>query len=699
MTHPKYPHVFRPIRLGPVEIRNRFYSSPHAVPLNFLGAPTADYSAYVAARAKGGCGLVMLSMAAFHRAKAVWPCPQLKENIPAFRALADAVHEAGGKIFGEPWYFWSAPGSWQPFSPPAPALGPSVSQFRYHDKTWATREMTRDEIRRMLDVFGESTENLRAAGFDGVMVHASHGAIVEQFLSPYFNRRTDEYGGSLENRMRFLVETLQTVREAAAGEMAVGMRFNCDELLTGGYHTKDAYQVLKQISDQGLLDYVDLDVAVEPDQFWLGMPNVFVEKHVYKPFIEAVRGAAGETPVLGVLGRLTTVAEGEAALASGLCDMVGAARALIAEPELVNQAFEGQEERSRTCIACNWCLQSLFDEGAQTCTVNPTAWRERYWGEGSIAPAARRSRVIVVGGGPAGLEAARVAALRGHAVTLVDARDRLGGALALWASLPGRDFFLKSVDWWERELDRLGVEIRLDVQATAAMVLAAEPDAVILATGAVYSRTGHSNFRDIPVPGHDQPFVYRPEEILLGQVRPSGRVVILDGEGLNAGVGVAEVLAGQGAKVEFLTPSFAPVSQRVRGAEETRFIMQRLLAAGVKITPTTYVKEIGDHRVTAFNVYSEEERVIDRLDAVVLATGRVSVNDLERELEGKVAQLFTIGDAAAARMWATASYEGHLFARLIGEPDAPKSLAEVYFGSDELQLQSLPAETRRALQA
>ena len=208
--HSKYPHVFSPITLGPIELRNRFYSSPHAVPLNILGNPTQDYIQYCVARVEGGgCGLIILSMAALHRSKSVWPSPHPRENIPAFRALADAVHEAGGKVFGEPWYHWGQPGQWQPFSPPAPALTPSVSQFSFHDRKASTREMTKDEIRRMLDTFRESTENLRDAGFDGVMLHVAHGAMLEQFLSPYFNRRTDEYGGSLANRMRLLVETLE----------------------------------------------------------------------------------------------------------------------------------------------------------------------------------------------------------------------------------------------------------------------------------------------------------------------------------------------------------------------------------------------------------------------------------------------------------------------------------------------------------
>jgi 2,4-dienoyl-CoA reductase-like NADH-dependent reductase (Old Yellow Enzyme family) len=623
----------------------------------------------------------MVSMSVPQRGRGVMPTPHPKKNIAALRALADAVHEAGGKFIVELWYHWARPGQWAAFSPPAPTMAPSVVQFNLFEKRSSTHEMTRGEIRCMVDAFRQSAVNLREAGFDGVMHHASHGAILEQFLSPYFNRRHDEYGGCVENRMRLLSETLQATREAVGDQMAVGMRFNCDELLRGGYDSKDSFQILKQVAQSGLIDFVDLDVAVEPDQFHLGMPSVFVAPHVYRPYVEAVRGAAAGIPVLSVLGRLTSIADGEAALAAGVCDMVGAARALLAEPNLVNNAREGREDHSRTCIACNWCMAGVYD-GAQTCTINPVSYRERAWS--ALPPAALRRKVVIVGAGPAGLEAARVSALRGHDTVLLEARDRVGGALTLWATLPGRGFYQTAIDWWERELKRLAVRVELATVATAARVLAEKPDAVILATGARYSPGGRSNHRDFDIPGHERPLVSLPEDILLGKARPSGKVVVLDAEGLHTGVGIAEMLARAGAEVEYLTPFFSPVSPRVAASLEVPLIMQRLRSAGVAISPTTYIEHIGDRELTAYDVYSKHPRVIDKVDAVVLCTGRLSVNDLERELDGRVAQLFPVGDALAARMWATASYEGHKFARYIGEPNAPRSVGECYFDADDM---------------
>ena len=691
--HPKYPNIFKPIRLGPVELPNRFYMSPHAVPMAVGTKPSDDYIHYNVERVKNdGCGLIILTMTLHGRSRIFQPSPHPKENIPVFRVLADAIHDAGGKIFGEPYYQWATFGQWQPLSPPAPAFGPSPVQFRSHEKGFGTREITRKEIRLMMDALGQSIAHMREAGFDGVMVHGAHGALAEQFLSPYFNRRTDEYGGSLENRMRFLLESLEVAREAAGDGMAVGMRFNCDEIIEGGYGSEEAYTVLKSIADAGLIDFADLDIAVEPQQYYIGMPSVLMEPHLYRPYVEKVRDAAGDVPVLSVLGRMTSVADAEAMIEAGVCDMVGAARGLIAEPHLVSNAYHGREERSRTCIACNWCMAGIHD-GSAACAINPVSYRERLWG--GDTPAQNRCRVVVVGGGPGGLEAARVCALRGHDVTLMEARDSLGGNLSLWATIPGREDYQQAVDWWEREILRLGVDVRRGTTASAQSILAESPDAVIVATGAVHSAGGRGFHSELDIPGWDRDFVYRPEEILGGGTLPGGKVIVQDDEGLQTGMALAELLAVNGAEVEFLTPHFLPVSSRVMASQDGRPMVQRLRAAGVTITIMAYIREIGDRQVIVEDVHSDEVRTIDDVDAVVLTTSRVPVNSLEGELEGKVAQLYTIGDALAPRMWGAATYEAHKFARLVGEPGAPASIGEAYFTDDDPSVFPIAGDQQR----
>jgi dimethylglycine catabolism A len=421
------------------------------------------------------------------------------------------------------------------------------------------------------------------------------------------------------------------------------------------------------------------------------MPTVFVEEHVYKRYVEKVRGAAGDVPVLSVLGRVTRMADAEAAIASGVCDMVGSARELIAEPRFVKHAYDGTEELGRTCIACNWCLGGMAD-GAFGCSINPASYRERIWGVSTIAPAARCRRVVVIGGGPAGLEAARVAASKGHQVTLFEARDQLGGNLELWARLPGREFYRHAIDWWQREIVRLGVTVHKGKVAATDDVLRLGPDAVIVATGARFSKTGRTGIADRDIPGADRPHVFCVEDILLGNAHPSGRVVVLDGEGTHASIGVAELLGRAGLNVTMISSNFAPYSNRILFAFESELAVKRMIEASVAFRPATWVRRIGENDLELFDVNSGRESKMDRVDAIVLATGRISIDGIARELQGKVEQLFTIGDALAVRPFATAAFEGQKFARLIGELNAPKSVSEAYFSSDDPNVYPVPAD-------
>ena len=689
-AHPRYPNVFSPFKLGPIEVPNRYYFSPHGVPLTYGCGPSTDLIAYCTERVRdGGAGLVILSCTAHQRGRHYQPCPYPPESVPAFRALADAVHEAGGKIIGQIWYHWLSAGNWGPLTPPAPAFAPSNAQFGFGGSTGATHVATREEIRMMGEAHRQASKHLREAGFDGVEIHASHSGMIEQFLSPYFNRRTDEYGGSLENRMRLLIETLEMVREGAGPDMAVGMRLNCDELVEGGYDTLGAHDALAATCKSGLIDFVDLDVAMEPLQLKYGMPSVLVEKHFYQSYVEKVRTAAGNLPVLSVLGRVTEMTHAEEVIASGLCDLVGSARQLIAEPQFVKHAREGTEHLGRTCIACQYCLSGMAD-GAFGCAINPASYRERIWGTDSWSKAAKSCKVVVVGGGPGGLEAARVAAKRGHTVTLFEAREALGGALALWQKIPGREFYHHAIDWWREELGRLGVEVRTGVKASAEDVLALSPDAVIVATGALFDREGRAYHFDRPIPGADQTHVLTPEDILLAGKRPRGKVLLVDAEGTHASAGIAEMLGKAGCEVTMISSNYAPFSTRLLAGFESEPVVQRMAEAGVTFHGATWARRIGEGGATIYDMGSGKERQV-AADAVVLATGRQPQGGLAAELEGKVAQVFTVGDAMAIRFWAASTFEAQKFARLIGEEGAPSTTGEAWFAADDPAIYPVPA--------
>jgi hypothetical protein len=427
-----------------------------------------------------------------------------------------------------------------------------------------------------------------------------------------------------------------------------------------------------------MLDFVDLDIAVEPNQFPLGMPNYQIAKFSNEGFARNAREATTAV-VMCAVGRANSVADAERALQNGSTDLVGMARGLIAEPQLVAHAREGVEWKSRACIACNYCLDMVLT-GGFGCAINPATARERRWGVDRIGAAAQPVRTVVVGGGPAGLEAARIAALRGNDVLLLERGDRLGGQYLTWSSLPGREGYMDAIAWYERQLPNLGVDIRLDTDATQDLVLAERPGSVIVATGSRYAADGESGFIAHPITGAQREFVHAPEEVILGQRRPTGRVLVLDDEGLNAGVGIAEILAKGGCDVEVVS-RWLHIPHNLFFTFELPLIIPQLRNLGVRLTPQTYVKEIGERRVTVFDVFTNREEVREGIDGVVLVTMRRPLAELAAVLEGKVEQLFTIGDALAPRGHGEAFYEGSYFARLVGEPGAPKTFADAFYRS------------------
>lgn len=669
----RYPHVFSPVRLGPVQVNNRFYFSPHGVPYQVASGPTDLFVAYHVERARGGCALMFHSTSVIPKRDGGMSSPYLRESVPNFAAAAQAVHDAGAKFFaqihyarvGNRWRYEAGSGA-------APMFAPSPMQM--FDDFHVTYEMSAASIKKVIEAHRICSANLAEAGYDGIQVHCAHAMLVEAFLSPYFNHRTDEWGGSLENRMRFLVECLHAAREGAGPRLAVGIRYNVDEMVSGGLDQSDTREILERLVEMKLLDFVDMDVALEPQQFPLGMPSYFVDGHVYEGFVRGVRSAAGEVPVLSVLGRVTSIAQAERAISEGVCDLVGAARGLMTEPDLVKNALEGREQDSRTCLACDICLTN--GHGVFGCAINPSTGRERFWSERTLVHSSRRHKVVVVGAGPAGMEAARVAAKKGHDVVLFERRQRIGGQMCLWASLPGRQIFATTPAWYERQLSQVGVDVRTGVEATASMVLSERPDAVIVATGSRYLRTGESGFMPQPIPGHDRRFVYTPESILEEGVRLKGQILVLDEEGINTAAGIAEILAADGARVRLVTRWLQPVQHM--DAFEFVFVIPRLRNLGVELQTMRYVKEIGDGTVTTFDVFTNEERT-DPVDAVVLATARGSAGTLGKELEGKFSQLFLVGDALAPRGLSEAFYEGHRFARYVGDEGAPQDFEEDFF--------------------
>jgi 2,4-dienoyl-CoA reductase-like NADH-dependent reductase (Old Yellow Enzyme family)/thioredoxin reductase len=678
----RYPNVFSPLRIGPLEVPNRIYLSPHGLPLEAPvpghethHLPSSDHAHYFAERAAGGVGLIFHSaqVGPFAAQTNLSASPGLKASIPSYRRVAEMVHEHGARIMAELWYVAWYPKRWDALGPDAPTMAPSsTQQYTMPGTRYAMR--TRD-IQNVLAAHRDAARNLRAAGYDGVELHVSHGSLLEYFLSPYHNHRTDDYGGALENRARFLREALEVTREEIGSEMALGIRLTADQLLPGGYDEQGARDVLSHLVPLGLLDFVDLDISVEPEQAHLMSTSYFMPKLHNAERVTSVAPAAKPLPVLATPGRVTNLAEAERLIAAGTAEMIGIVRGLIAEPEMVRHAQEGREGESRVCIAANHCTGNVMSMGTFGCAINPAAGREENWGTRVVRPAATQMSVLVIGGGPAGLEAARTASLGGHSVTLVERTSALGGGVALWAQIPGREHVGTLPKWFARQLERNGVEVRLGVAGDRALVRELSPDVVFVATGSHYAQTGASGFAPQPVPGWERDFVHQPEAVIRGDIALGGNVVVLDEEGYNTAVGVAEIAALHGARVELVTRKLTIAEGLAR---EARYVDTRLRAAGVVIATSSYLREIGDGTVTLEDLVTGEHRTTP-VDSVVLATMRLPDDELADVLTDEVEYVYLIGDALAPRSLRDATYEGHRFARVIGGPAMPKWVTDELF--------------------
>lgn len=637
-----FPKLFERAKIGGLEVRNRLIMAP--MDKNYAsatGAMTQRYVDYLADRARGGVGLI-LTEATYVDPLGRNRVAQLGLHddgvIPSYRAAVDAVHSHGCRLGAQLHFAGRQASSWatgrQPVAPsPVPCTAVSSGDI--------PRELTLQEIRELVDKFGAAARRAREAGFDLVEIHGAHGYLLNQFLSGYANRRIDEYGGSFEKRMRFPLEVVRAVRSAVGHDYPLAFRLSASECIEGGLMPGDMAVFAQRLEGEGI-DLIDVSAGTYESREWMVQPSSLPPGclvDLARPIREAVR-----VPI-SVAGRINEPGLAEDILKQGKADFITVGRALHADPEFPSKAKGGDVAAINRCPACLVCADHLGADLPIPCMVNPAAGRERDF---EIRPAERPRRVVVVGGGPAGLSAARVLGLRKHHVTLMEKESRLGGAVNLASLAPHKGEFANITAYFSEQLRRLNVDVRLGQAATSDSVAAKRPDVVVVATGTrpvIPSTPG--------IVGN--PRVVSVGDVLEGRV-PVGKRVVIMGAG-RAGCETGLFMAGLGAQVTIVEPTdTAPLGVGARSG----WVLREGLKSnpGISVRTRTTVEEIAAASIRLFQ--QGEQEWIDDLDSIVLAVGVMADTSLADELRRVQPDLevHLVGDCVLPRGVLEAIQEG-----------------------------------------
>jgi 2,4-dienoyl-CoA reductase-like NADH-dependent reductase (Old Yellow Enzyme family)/NAD(P)-dependent dehydrogenase (short-subunit alcohol dehydrogenase family) len=642
-----FPRLAEPLALGPRTAANRIMRLGTVTNLADGGRVGERMIAHYQAVARGGAAILVTEALRVHESNVGEGVPVfLRETIPGFTRLASAVHQTDALLIGQLNH-----GGRQHHAHELPTLwGPSAIACPFSGGV--PHEMTGREIEDVVEGFVRGAMNLREAGFDGVEIHGAQGHLIQEFVSPMSNQRRDQWGGSVENRLRFPRTILRRVREATGRDFVVGYRMGVSEFVPGGLTLDDSIEIARGFAGEGLFDYLSLSqgnfASIEqhlPDRHHGPLP--FVADHA------RVKAAVGALPTV-TCGRIETPERAEKILEAGQADLIGLCRPLVADPEWTRKALDGRAEDLRLCIACNHCWARVTNGRRIACVVNPTAGREVEWGTTSRVEASRH--VVVAGGGPAGLEAARVAAERGHRVTILVRSDDLGGKMRLAADVPYHGELARPIEFLTRAIARLGVTARTGVDATVPAILAERPDAVIVATGAVPVAPTVSGDDSVPVSSSAGAPV-------VGMF-PGQNVVVMDEDGYYWAAAVVETILLQKKRVVLATRFFEPL--RELPAVTMITTLRAFDEHGVDVRAHTEVARIDQGEVVLRDSLSGREDRVPDVAAVIWVGPQEAQGGLAEELRAAgVTDVRVIGDAFAPRRLANAIEEGHRAGRTV----------------------------------
>ena len=665
-------HIWQPLDIGPTRVKHRIMMTAQTIQYSDDHILGDRHIAFYRERAMGGAALLITEQQAAHyisKGSFVLGCTAHdKRAVAQYAKLADAVHEFDCKQFVQLFAAGVHDKGTTIFDEWHPLWAASRIPSIVHREV--PMEMEKEHILDIVKAYGESALNVKASGLDGVEIHAAHSYLLGQTFSRAYNKRTDEYGGSIENRARMALQATEAVRDQVGDDITVGIRLSFDEFLgDGGITEQESEEMVAHLAASGLFDYFNISGGGYHTLF-MAVPPMNIPDGPFIPFAEKTKEIVGHRAKVFIVGKIRTAEMAEEAIAEGKTDMVAMTRMQMADPYMVTKIREGRSEDIVKCVNANVCVSRLFDQKEVACVVNPAVGRERELGEGTLTFVnGGAKKIVVAGGGPAGLRFAGTAARRGHDVTLLEAAGELGGHLKLLQQLPTRSQWGEAVSALERRVEKSGVDVQLNTEATADGIAEMAADVAVIATGSSWSGGGFSPYRPDRegIPGVEQDHVIdvatAAARALADASSLGKRVLIIDESALYLPLGLTELLLEGGVEVEIVSPHFFVGTDALKSMDMFH-LFPRLKAKGVELTSQHFVEKIEGDDVHLYHLWGGEPEV-KQFDTVVLAQMRDPNEELYFELKGTHPDLRRVGDALTPRPLVAVIHEGEVEARAV----------------------------------